>query len=94
MSASPVRAFHHVTAEELKGLWWILEWDPGISRRETLISIVLVLCTDFILVTLRFVRWGTYIICTLCCTDRAATLLQCSRLSSGVVCCARSSFSS
>lgn len=86
LSTSAVRAFHYMTTTKMKVFWWVLEWEPKISRREVLLSIILVLHIGSLQVALRCISWGICKICTLYSTVNSASLLCPSKLSSEVIC--------
>ena len=76
-----VREFHNSTVATEKERWWMVEWDLGTSRREALLSTVLVLRLDFLQAVPTSLRWVTCWICALWSTVNAATLRLWSRLS-------------
>ena len=61
MSTSAVKVFHHTTVATEKERWWILEWDFGTFRRESLLSTVLVLHSNLLQAVPRFIRLLTKI---------------------------------
>ena len=54
-----VKEFHNTTVATGKERWWVLEWDLGTSRRESLLSTVLVLRSDLLQAVPRSLRWVT-----------------------------------
>ena len=79
-STSVVRAFQHTTAAAKKGRWWVLEWNLGTSKRESLLSTVLVLCLDLFQAASWSFTGYTCWICASWSTVNAMTLSRCSRL--------------